>query len=85
MANIKSAEKQHRQSLKRRARNKASKTRVRAAIKAHRAGDAKQKASGLPDAYSQIDVARRKGVLHRNAAARYKSRLARASRAAAKK
>jgi small subunit ribosomal protein S20 len=79
MANIKSAEKQHRQSLKRRARNKASKTRVRSAIKTHRAADGKTKASGLSAAHSEIDVARRKGVLHKNAAARLKSRLARAA------
>ena len=80
MANIKSAEKQHRQSLKRRARNKASKARMRSAMKAYRSGDAKQKASGLSTAYSQIDVARRKGVLHKNAAARHKSRAAAAAK-----
>jgi small subunit ribosomal protein S20 len=79
MANIKSAEKQHRQSQKRRARNKASKARMRSAIKAHRSGDAKQKAAGLSATHSEIDVARRKGILHKNAAARYKSRLARAA------
>jgi small subunit ribosomal protein S20 len=84
MANIKSAEKQHRQAQKRRARNKASKARVRSAVKGFRAADAKKKASGLSAVYAEIDVARRKGVLHKNAAARQKSRLAKAARAAAK-
>jgi len=36
--------------------------------------DAAQKA--LPLAYSKIDMAAKKGVIHKNTAARYKSRLA---------
>src|SRR5262249_47399809 len=82
MANIKSAEKRIRQTAKRRARNQAAVTHLRTAVKKFRqaAGDARAKA--LPATYAEIDRALKKGVIHKNAAARYKSRLAKASRAA---
>ncbi|KXK10161.1 MAG: 30S ribosomal protein S20, partial [candidate division WS6 bacterium OLB21] len=35
----------------------------------------KQTKSSLPKAYSQIDMAAKKGVIHKNTASRYKSRL----------
>ncbi|HEU5250518.1 MAG TPA: 30S ribosomal protein S20 [Thermoanaerobaculia bacterium] len=76
MANIKSAKKRIRQSEQRRARNKSVRSRLRTAIKKFRsAGDA-SKPESLPASYSEIDHAEKKGVIHRNAAARYKSRLA---------
>jgi small subunit ribosomal protein S20 len=77
MANIKSAKKRIRQSAGRRARNKTARSRLRTSIKKHRAADAKSET--LPATYSEIDVARKKGAIHRNAAARYKSRLAKAA------
>ncbi len=79
MPNHKSAEKRVRQSEKRRAINRSNRTKVRTYIKKLRttlAGGAKQDVSQvLPETISVIDKAVQKGVLHKNAAARYKSRL----------
>jgi small subunit ribosomal protein S20 len=80
VANIKSQIKRNRQNLVRQQRNKAVrselKTRVRTAVTAAEAGaddaDAKVRA-----AIKRIDTAAAKGVIHRNAAARRKSRLMR--------
>jgi small subunit ribosomal protein S20 len=82
MANIKSAEKRIHIAERKRLRNKARLSRLRSAIKKFGRADAAGKAGGLPATHSQIDRALAKGVIHRNAAARYKSRLAR--KAAAK-
>ena len=82
MANIKSAEKRIRTTAKKRARNKARISRLRSAVKKYGATDAKKKGEALPATHSAIDRALAKGVIHRNAAARYKSRLAK--KAAAK-
>ena len=76
MANIKSAEKRNRQATKKRARNRTRVSRLRTAVKKYGQLDAKKKAEGLPTTHSEIDRALAKGVIHRNAAARYKSRLA---------
>ena len=79
MPNHKSAEKRVRQSEKRRAINKGNRTKVRTYIKKLRAtlaAGAKQDVEKvLPETISVIDKAVQKGVLHANAAARYKSRL----------
>jgi small subunit ribosomal protein S20 len=83
MANIKSAEKRIRQTAKRTLRNRAARTTLRSAIKRYRSAEGKAKSTALPSTYSQIDRALSKGVIHKNAAARYKSRLAK--KAAAKK
>ena len=77
MPNHKSAEKRMRQSEKRRVTNRNSRGRLRTGIKRLRAalagaGDAQ---ALLPETISIIDKAVQKGVLHRNAAARYKARL----------
>jgi small subunit ribosomal protein S20 len=76
MANIKSAEKRIGQAARRQKRNRGARARLRSVVKAYRAADDKEKSKALPATVSQIDVARKKGVIHRNAAARYKSRLA---------
>jgi len=78
MANIKSAQKRMRQTVNRQARNKSVRSRLRTAVKKHRAQEGAAKPS-LSMTYSEIDHARKKGVIHRNAAARYKSRLAKAA------
>jgi len=80
MANIKSAKKRVGQSARRRNRNRAVRTRLRSVLKAYRAAEKKQKPERLAPTISEIDVALKKGVLHRNAAARYKSRLAKEAR-----
>ncbi len=78
MANIKSQIKRNKQNEKRHERNKAVrselKTRVRNAVTAAEAGadDADAK---LRDAVKRIDTAAAKGVIHKNQAARRKSRL----------
>jgi small subunit ribosomal protein S20 len=78
MANIKSAKKRIRQSENRRARNKSVRSRLRTSVKKYRSAET-SKSESLPATYSEIDVARKKGAIHRNAAARYKSRLAKAA------
>ena len=68
-----------RQSEKRRINNRNSRGRLRTGIKKLRAtlseGVGEQLQTLLPQTVSIIDKAVQKGVLHRNAAARYKSRL----------
>lgn len=84
MANTKSAIKAARQSEERRARNRSVRTRVRTATKAAVAAvGSPAEQDALRTAQSVLDRAARKGVLHPNAAARRKSRLARSANAAA--
>jgi len=79
MPNHKSAKKRVRQSEKRRTINRGHRTKVRTYIKKLRSvidsGDKQQLDQILPEAISVIDKSIQKGVLHANAAARYKSRL----------
>ena len=79
MPNHKSAEKRVRQNEKRRAINRGHRTKVRTYIKRLRAaldsGNGEDVKAVLPDAISVIDKSVQKGVMHKNAAARYKSRL----------
>ena len=87
MANIKSARKRARQAVGRRARNVSLHTAARSAIKgvkkAIAAGDKKAAAAALAKSQATIDRVASKGVVHRNAAARQKSRLAHAIKAMA--
>ncbi|NLW08037.1 MAG: 30S ribosomal protein S20 [Clostridia bacterium] len=78
MANIKSAIKRVELARIRTKRNKAIKTHVKNRIKKFRAAleqDNDNLANTLREAISAIDNAVSKGVLHRNTAARKKSRL----------
>lgn len=79
MANIKSAEKRARQTVKRRARNVAARSKLRTAIKgvvnAVSAGDKADAAAKLRQAGPIIDAAVNKGVIHKNKASRHKSHL----------
>ena len=79
MANIKSQMKRNRQNVKRNERNKAVrselKTRTKAALEAAESGDARAAEEALRLAQQRIDTAVSKGVLHKNTAARRKSRL----------
>ena len=78
MPNHKSAEKRVRQNERRREINRSNRTRLRTEIKRLRAA-LEEGGANLTETYAQtvstIDKAVNKGVLHRNAAARYKSRL----------
>ena len=79
MPSHKSSEKRVRQSERRRQINRSNRTRVRSAIKKLRtalsAGNSQELNTLLPETISTIDKAVQKGVMHKNAAARYKSRL----------
>ena len=79
MANHKSALKRHRQSLKRRARNRISKTRIKNSVKAVRVAieekDATKAMEALKAATSVLDKASRKKVIHARQAQRRISRL----------
>jgi small subunit ribosomal protein S20 len=83
-----SALKAHRQSLKRRERNRQFRSRLRSALKSIRAaidsGDATKSSAAWRDTVSLLDRMASKGIIHRNAASRYKARLERrlAARAA---
>ena len=79
MPNHKSAEKRVRQNEKRRLVNRSNRSSLRTQIKKLRSaidgGDAAQSQELLLPTISAIDKAVNKGVLHKNTAARYKSRL----------
>lgn len=81
MAQHASALKQMRQSLKNRARNRKNVSQIKTQVKKLRAaiaaGDAAAAQKLLPQTVGEIDRAVKKGVIHDNAAARYKSRLSR--------
>lgn len=81
MAHHASALKQMRQSLKHRARNRKNLSLVRTEIRKLREvvakGDAEAARKLLPETVGAIDKAAKKGIIHDNAAARYKSRLTR--------
>jgi small subunit ribosomal protein S20 len=88
LANTKSAEKAARQSTVHRARNDALTSRLRTAIRkataAVKAGKQDDAATALADATPIIDSMVNKGIIHRNKAARHKSRLTKQVRALAK-
>lgn len=79
MANIKSAEKRARQTIKRRAHNMAARSKLRTAIKmvvtSVAAGNQEEAAANLKAAGPVIDSAVNKGLIHRNKASRHKSHL----------
>lgn len=78
MANIRSAEKQNRQAEKRKARNRAEKSKLKSALKTAKTAIADGTVSKemLSKSFSVIDKAAKKGVIKNNTADRYKSRLA---------
>ncbi len=79
MANHFSALKRARQTESRTVQNRANKSRLRTTLRSFREklakGDAKAASAAYANTVSAIDKAIRKGIIHRNAAARYKSRL----------
>jgi small subunit ribosomal protein S20 len=80
VANHKSALKAHRQSVVRREHNRKLRTRLRSTLKSVRAdldgGNASDVKSSWNATASLVDKMASKGVIHPNAAARHKSRLA---------
>lgn len=79
MANHKSAEKRVRQNAKRKEINRSNRSKLRTSIKKLRTAVAAADKSGstelLNPTISLIDKSVNKGIIHRNTAARYKSRL----------
>jgi small subunit ribosomal protein S20 len=87
MANIKSQIKRNRQNAKRHARNKAVRSSLKTSTKkvytAVAEGDAEAASASAMDASRAFDKAASKGIVHKRAAARHKSRLAKAANRAA--
>ena len=81
MAHHASALKQMRQGVKRNERNRANLSHLKTQVKKLRAaiakGDAGEAKKVLNETVSEIDKAAKKGIVHDNAASRYKSRLTR--------
>lgn len=79
MANLASARKRARQAVKLRAHNMALRSRVRTSMKAVlnavKEGDKEKASAAYTQAAPVIDKMVNKGILHKNQAARYKSRL----------
>ena len=88
MANTKSAEKAARQAEKHRVRNVALRSRMRSAIRkvndALAGPDKKAVQTSYAEVVPSIDALVTKGLIHRNKAARHKSRLSAKARASAK-
>jgi small subunit ribosomal protein S20 len=80
VATHKSALKAHRQNIKNREQNRQMRSRLRGTLKAIRAGadagDNTASADAVREAVSLVDRMAGKKIIHKNAAARYKSRLA---------
>jgi small subunit ribosomal protein S20 len=81
LPNIASAKKNMRKSRAAAIRNRSQRSALRTALKRARAGDASADEKGV--AIVLLDRASRKGLLHRNAAARHKSRIAKSTAAKA--
>ncbi len=81
MPNIKSAEKRVRQNVKRELRNRRTKSMLKSSIRRFeeslQGGDMEEAKVKLNAAVRQIDRAATRGVVHKNTAARKKSRLSR--------
>ncbi|MGD8406694.1 MAG: 30S ribosomal protein S20 [Anaerolineales bacterium] len=79
MANIKSQIKRNKQNEKRRLRNRMYRGTTRAAVRDARStledGNVEESRSAVMEAVSALDKAVAKGVIHKNNAARRKSRL----------
>jgi small subunit ribosomal protein S20 len=78
---IRSAKKRMRQSVKARERNRKQRATLRTAVRKVRGAASKEEAvAGIRTAEALLDRAARKRLIHPNAAARQKSRLAKAAR-----
>jgi small subunit ribosomal protein S20 len=80
VASHESALKAHRQNVRAREHNRQMRSRLRSALRDIRAaidkGDAAEVKDALRNTISLVDKMAGKGIIHRNAAGRYKSRLA---------
>ena len=88
MANIRSSKKDLKRNAKNRARNQATKSALKTYIKKARvalSGEEQVAKTSLATAIRQLDKAAQRGIIHKNQAARRKSRIAKAANAAAVK
>lgn len=92
MPHTPSAKKRLKQSLRRKARNRSVKAELRTELKKVRtsaaAGNADEAKQGMVAAQTKLDRAAGRGIIHKNKAARMKSRMSKtlkAAKAAAKK
>lgn len=79
MANTKSAKKDLRRSAKRRVRNQSTKSELKTLVKRVRLadkGNATEAQAALKSAVKALDKAAEHGIIHKNQAARRKSRIA---------
>lgn len=87
MANIKSSKKDLRRNAKNRARNTSVKSALKTYVKkvrvAAQSGDADTTKTALVNVASALDKAVQRGIIHKNQAARRKSRAAKAANKAA--
>ena len=84
MANIKSQKKRIKTNEKRHERNKAVRSELKTRVKsAHKAIGTDNADAAMRTAVKRLDMAVAKGVIHKNAAARRKSRLMKKANAAA--
>jgi small subunit ribosomal protein S20 len=82
MANISSSKKDLRRSARKRVRNQAVRTSLKTYIKKVKtASDATVATAALVDATKALDKAVQRGIIHKNQAARRKSRAAKAANA----
>lgn len=79
MANKKSSKKDLRRTAKRTVRNKGTKTALKTYVKKVKQADAETVTGALVTAVKALDKAAQRGVIHKNAAARRKSRAAKAA------
>jgi len=84
MANTKASKKDLRQSARRRARVQSVKSALKTYVKKVRTAEAAQVGEALKAALSALDKAAEHGIIHKNQAARRKSRIAKAANAALK-
>jgi small subunit ribosomal protein S20 len=83
MANKRSSKKDLRRIAKRRVQNQGTRTALKTFVKKVKtASDADAASKALVDAVSALDKAAQRGVIHKNAAARRKSRAAKAAKKA---
>ncbi|MGI8923584.1 MAG: 30S ribosomal protein S20 [Fimbriimonadales bacterium] len=85
MPNIKSMNKDLKRNEKRRVKNQAVQSALKTYIKKARTASGEDVASALATACKQLDKAAQRGVIHKNQAARRKSRVMKAASKAAGK
>jgi small subunit ribosomal protein S20 len=77
VANIRSQKKRNRQNEKRRVRNKAARSEIKTRVKVAVSASEEERPEAVKAAVKRLDKAAAKGVIHKNQAAKRKSKLMR--------